>query len=232
MTEMKLEDLLAQPEETAKRDLADAAKVETGPDFKRAIDRADPAARKKLRKMAEIMRRSVKLSHSGHGPQAAKLAMRALEMDPESALANHVMGVALEELGRLSLALEFYEKSYRTDPNSPDIYQSLSMAAWKLDMLPAAEKFLRVFLQMLPGNPDGTINLAGILRDQGKYDDAIELLRTTIYSNPDHYDLWNALGTVLIEAGDPIRRRRFIRRACGSIRNLAGPGTISLTLSI
>lgn len=209
MTQMKLEDLLAQPEEAAKRDLADAARIETGPDFKSALDRANPKERNKLRKMAEILRRSVKLSHSGHGPQAAKLAMRALEMDPDSALANHVMGVALEELGRLSLALEFYERSYKTDPKSPDIYQSLAMVAWKLDLLPAAEKFLRVFLQMMPGHPDGTINLAGILRDQGKYDAAIELLRATIYSNPDHYDLWNALGTVLIESGDPEQATTF-----------------------
>jgi tetratricopeptide (TPR) repeat protein len=213
MSALKLEDLLAQPEESAKRDLADAAPVSTGPDFKTAIENASPAERRKLRKFAEMMRRSVKLAHSGHGQQAAKLAMKALEADPESAMANHVMGVALEELGRLSLALEFFQRAYEKDPRSPDIYQSLAMVAWKLDMLPAAEKFLRVFLQMMPGNPDGTINLAGILRDQGRFDDAVDLLRTTIYANPDHHDLWNALGTVLIESGDPIQAATFYQES-------------------
>jgi tetratricopeptide (TPR) repeat protein len=213
MTSLKLDDLLAQPEEEAKRDLADAANVDTGPDFKAAIDRAGPAERKKLRRMAEMLRRAVKLAHSGHGAQAAKLAMKCLDMDPESALANHVMGVAVEELGRLSLALEFYQRAYQKDPQSPDIYQSLAMVAWKLDMLPAAEKFLRVFLQMMPGHPDGTINLAGILRDQGKYDDAVEVLRTVIYANPEHFDLWNALGTVLIESGDPVQAATFYQES-------------------
>ncbi|WP_394692307.1 tetratricopeptide repeat protein [Hyphobacterium sp.] len=213
MSDLKLDDLLAKPEEAAKRDLTDAAKVDTGPDFKGAIERASPAERKKLRKMAEILKRAVKLAHSGHGAPAAKLAMRALDMDPESALANHVMGVALEELGRLSVALTFYERALNKDPNSPDIYQSLAMTAWKLDMLPVAEKFLRIFLRMQPGNVDGTINLAGILRDQGKFDDAVELLRTTIYANPEHFDLWNALGTVLIESGDPVQAATFYQES-------------------
>jgi len=213
MPELKLEDLLAQPEEAAKHDLSDAARVDSGPDFKSAIERASPAERKKLRKMAEILQRAVKLAHSGHGAQAAKLAMRALDMDPESALANHVMGVALEELGRLSMALNFYERALNADPNSPDIYQSLAMTAWKLDMLPVAEKFLRIFLRMQPGNVDGTINLAGILRDQGRFDHAVELLRTRIYANPQHYDLWNALGTVLIEAGDPVQAATFYQES-------------------
>ena len=209
MSQLNLDDLMAQPQEAAKRELTDAVKVDTGPDFKGALERATPAERKKLRKMAEILKRAVKLAHSGHGAAAAKLGMRALDMDPESALANHVMGVALEELGRLSLALDFYERALNKDPSSPDIYQSLAMTAWKLDMLPVAEKFLRVFLQMLPGNVDGTINLAGILRDQGKFDDAVELLRTTIYTNSEHFDLWNALGTVLIESGDPVQAATF-----------------------
>ncbi|WP_421787364.1 tetratricopeptide repeat protein [Hyphobacterium sp.] len=213
MSHLSLDDLLAQPEEAAKRDLADAAPIVSGPDFRKAIDNASPAARRKLRKLADMLRRAVKLAHSGHGPQAAKLAMKALDADPESALANHVMGVALEELGRLSLALEFYQRAYEKDTKSPDIYQSLAMVAWKLDMLPAAEKFLRVFLQMIPGHPDGTINLAGVLRDQGRFDDAIDLLRTTIYAHPDHFDLWNALGTVLIEAGDPVQAATFYQES-------------------
>lgn len=213
MTQLKLDDLLAQPEETAKRDLSDAAKIDRGPNFKMAVEKASPAERKKLRRSADALRRAIRLAHSGHGAQAAKLAMGVLEKDPESALANHVMGVALEELGRLSLALDFYQRAYEKDPTSPDIYQSLSMVAWKLDMLPAAEKFLRVFLQMMPGNPDGTINLAGILRDQGRYSDAIDLLRNVIYVNSEHYDLWNALGTVLIESGDPDQAATFYKES-------------------
>ncbi|MEE2526220.1 tetratricopeptide repeat protein [Hyphobacterium sp. HN65] len=213
MTKLKLDDLLAQPEEAAKRDMHDAAKGDRGPDFRKAVENASPAERKKLRRAADALRRAVKLAHSGHGTQAARLAMGVLEKDPDSALANHVMGVALEELGRLSLALEFYQRSYEKDPNSPDIYQSLSMVAWKLDMLPAAEKFLRVFLQMIPGNVDGTINLAGVLRDQGKYSDAIDILRNAIYVHAEHHDLWNALGTVLIESGDPVQAATFYQES-------------------
>lgn len=70
-------------------------------------------------------------------------------------------------------------------------------------MLETAEKFYRIECKLAPGNANAVINLAGVLRDQGKFEEAIELLRTAIYSDQGNHELWNSMGTVLSDAGRP-----------------------------
>lgn len=164
-------------------------------------------------KAVSLMRRAVKTLETEGPAPAARLALKALDVAPEAALANNVMAVCLERLGRLSKALEFYERAWKLDPKNPEIYQNLGMLAWKMNMLEGAEKFIRLFIQMAPAHAYGPINLAGILRDQGRFSDAIELLRAEIYKNPENPDLWNSLGTVLLESGDPDQAATFYSEA-------------------
>ncbi|MFW5661999.1 MAG: tetratricopeptide repeat protein [Oceanicaulis sp.] len=89
------------------------------------------------------------------------------------------------------------------DPDDAELYMNLGLAAWKLDMLEAAEKFLRLFHTLAPTHPGAVINLAGLLRDLNRYEDSIEILRAAIYADPDRTELWNALGTSVLESGDP-----------------------------
>ncbi len=164
-------------------------------------------------KIIPILRRAKTKLDSNDYSAAAKLILRALDMDENHALANHMMGIALEKLGHLSKALEFYERSWRIDPTDGEIYQNLALVAWKLDMLPAAEKFLQLFLELDPGNVNGVINLGGVLRDLGRFDEAVELIRAAIYLHQDDAMLWNALATVLLESGDPIQALTFYDEA-------------------
>lgn len=167
----------------------------------------------KQRKIMSILRRAMTAIAQDKTLDAVKLALRALDVDENSATANHVMAVAVEKLGHLSKALNFYQRAWELDPSDADIYQNLSLVAWKLDMLPAAEKFLRLFLEMKPGNIDGVINLAGVLRDDARFDDAIELLRTALFAHDKAPTLWNALGTVLLEQGHPDQSITFYEEA-------------------
>jgi tetratricopeptide (TPR) repeat protein len=168
---------------------------------------------KAYKKIVPILRRSKKLIDVHDYPGAAKLAMRALDMDENCALSNHIMGICLDKLGHLSKALEFYERAWRLDPTDGEVYQNLALVAWKLDMLPAAEKFLQLFLEMQPGNVNGVINLGGVLRDMGRFDEAVELIRAAIYGHQDQSMLWNALATVLLESGQPEQGLTFYDEA-------------------
>jgi len=167
----------------------------------------------KQRKILSILKRSMAANEQGRTQDAVKLALRALDVDENSAVANHVLAVSVEKLGHLSKALSFYQRAWELDPNDADIYQNLSLVAWKLDMLPAAEKFLRLFLEMKPGNVDGVINLSGVLRDIGRFDDAVELLRSALFVHEQDPSLWNALGTVLLEKGQPDQSIVFYEEA-------------------
>ncbi len=166
-------------------------------------------------KAVGLVRRAVKLMDKDQdgARKAGQLCLKAIEAAPDFALAYQGMALALERLGRLSAALSCYEEAYRRDPSNADLYLNLGMVAWKLDMLEAAEKFLRLHNQMAPGQIGGVANLAGLLRDRLKYEDSVELLRSAIYREPENPDLWNSLGTTLLESGDPDQALTFYREA-------------------
>ena len=76
-------------------------------------------------------------------------------------------------------------------------------------MLDVAEKFYRLQCQIAPAAVDAILNLSGVLRDSGKFDEAIEILRTTIYRHQEDHELWNSLGSVISESGDPAQASTF-----------------------
>jgi len=65
-----------------------------------------------------------------------------------------------------------------------------------------AEKLFLHFLARHPGHPEGANNLACALRDQERFEEAVEHLRPVIYADPEKPLLWNTLGTVLNEQGE------------------------------
>lgn len=169
--------------------------------------------RANFRKAAALCKRAIKQSDDGDHVGAAKHALKALDISPDTALPNHTVGLLLFRIGRFSKALGFYERAWKLDPNDDEIYLNMGIVAWKLDMLEAAEKFYRLCVQVNPDSINGLINLASVLRDQGKFEDAIELLREKIYLHQGNPDLWNSLGTVLAESGDPVGSVPFYTEA-------------------
>lgn len=164
------------------------------------------------RKQTALLRRAMK-SVDDNPKKALEIAHKALELDTGFAQANHIVGLLHDRQGLLSRALEYYEAAWRLDPEDVEIYQNLGLAAWRLDMLEGAEKFFRIGRSKQPGRVEDAVNLAGVLRDQAKFDDAIEVLRQGIYLNQSEELLWNALGTVLMESGDPAQAETFYREA-------------------
>ncbi|MEM8985460.1 MAG: tetratricopeptide repeat protein [Pseudomonadota bacterium] len=171
------------------------------------------AQTKGQRKSVKALRKSVKALRDQDYKEAALRAVDAAEADPQDASARHVLAVSLEKLGQLHKALESYEIAQQLDPTDPDIYLNLGLLAWKLDMIEAAEKFFRIHLKILPNSVEGLNNLGGALRDQGRFDDAIEVLRGAIYLHQDSGMLWNSLGTVMVEAEDHANAMTFYEEA-------------------
>lgn len=153
-------------------------------------------------KIAAKLRRAMSLVDEGKAAEGARVVLKLLDTHPDHPVVNQAMGMALEHLGRLSKALEFYERALQRDPTNPEFYKSLGLLASKLGLLPTAEKFLRLHLKLNPKAQGGAVQLAAILRDQSKFEDAIELLRQAIYGEPENADLWNALGTTVMESGE------------------------------
>jgi tetratricopeptide (TPR) repeat protein len=175
--------------------------------------RIPESKRRQYQKVVAQAKRALKLSAENAHSDAARIAFKAVQLAPDLALTNHVMGLMLYRLGRLSRALDFFQRAWELDPNDAEIYQKLGLVAWKLDMLEAAEKFYRIECRLAPDKTDGIINLAGVLRDQGKFEEAIEILRTAIYANQESYELWNSMGTVINDSGKPEEASTFYLEA-------------------
>ncbi len=208
-----LESELAAEAEDAKRTV-ERERENTGRILAAALE---GSSRKDMppQKVLGLVKRAVKVMDDGRpgAAKAARLCMKALDAAPDFALANHAMALSLERLGRLSSALTFYERAWTLDPSDAEIYLNLGMVAWKLDMLEGAEKFLRLHNKMAPRSSAGIANLAGLLRDMQKFEDSVELLRAAIYADAENAELWNSLGTTLLESGEPEQAITFYQEA-------------------
>jgi tetratricopeptide (TPR) repeat protein len=165
------------------------------------------------RKLQKLLGGAISHYRQGEYGASAKLALEATQFRPDCAQAFHTLALALEGMGQLHKALVTYEHALKLDPSDSDIYINLGLAAWKLNMLEAAEKFFTLAIEVNPDSHAGYNNLAGVRRDQGRYDEAIDILQGAIYRLPHCPQLWNSLGTVLTEQQRPEEAITFYAEA-------------------
>jgi len=124
-----------------------------------------------------------------------------------------VLAICREKSGELAQALLAYEAALKLLPNETDIAQDLGRLAQQMGYLDIAEKLLLKYLAVQPGHLEATNNLACVQRDQKRYSEAIETLRTLLGIEPGSAMLWNTLGTVLSDQGDMTTALTFFEEA-------------------
>lgn len=145
--------------------------------------------------------------------EASQLALKALKLDERNGLSWHILAIAQEKGGDLAQAFSAYEAAVRLSADETTVAFDLGRLAHRLGYLEIAEKLLTRYLAGHPGNVEATNNLACALRDQNRYDEAINLLRDALGANPAEPILWNSLGTVLSERGDAAQSLPFYDEA-------------------
>jgi tetratricopeptide (TPR) repeat protein len=191
------------------------AKTGLNPEHRRALE---AALRRTGRSRAERRRgglasQAVAAVDSDRNLEGARLALKAIEEDPEALPAYLAGGVALDRLGYRVEALSFYEQALMRAPNDPTIAALLGACALRMGEFAIAERCYRVAAQLEPNDWAHQSNLGGALRDQGRFAEAIDVLRNAIYLHPQAPDLWNTLGTVLQEQGEPEQSLVFLEEA-------------------
>ncbi|NQV20221.1 MAG: tetratricopeptide repeat protein, partial [Rhodospirillales bacterium] len=81
------------------------------------------------------------------------------------------------------------------------------------DMPEAAIRFFTIVTNLKPAEAAGYNNLASTLRGMGKYDEAIEVLRTAVNLEPENPKLWNTLGIAAQDGGHPAEALTFYQEA-------------------
>lgn len=110
--------------------------------------------------------------------------------------------LACEAAGDLAGALEAWQAALAAEPESPDIVARLADLAFRLGFFDMAEQFYAHLITRGAHGSEVIAAYAACLREQGRYDDAIDLLKPVLSGAPGNASLWEALGAVLAAKGD------------------------------
>ena len=141
------------------------------------------------------------------------LAIKALEIDERSGFGWYLLAIARERAGDFANSVRAYEMALALIPEHAEVANDLGRLAYRMGMKETAEKLFAHYVARHPEAREAINNLACAVRDQGRFEEAVEILRTAILSAPDDQLLWNTLGTVLTEQGDPQGGATFFSEA-------------------
>jgi cytochrome c-type biogenesis protein CcmH/NrfG len=202
---------MSKPQIANAPDQIAAAPTRLGPAQAAAGDAASSEAVGRLKRAVEDLRQqaagpllhaAVDAIRTGDWAKGGEWALKALEVDERSGLGWWLLAICREKAGDFRNAIACYESALQLLPEHADIANDLGRLAYRLDQKEVAAKLFARFLVHRPGHPEGANNLACALRDQERYDEAVEALRTVLYANPEIALLWNTLGTILNEQGE------------------------------
>jgi tetratricopeptide (TPR) repeat protein len=149
-----------------------------------------------------MLQRAVNAIQAEDWKTAGEWASKALEKDRDNGFGWYLMGIIRERIGDFAESVLAYENALRLIPEHADVASDLGRLASRMGMKSQAEKLFLHFLARYPDQPEALNNLACVIRDQFRYDEAIEVLRPAIVKQPEHPLLWNTMGTVVAEQGD------------------------------
>lgn len=173
----------------------------------------DRKAAQAQRKAVDRLKASLAAIRQRDYETGTRRALDALQLDERNGLAWHILAICREKSGDLIHALNAYEAAIRLLPDENAVAHDLGRLAQRLGYLEIAEKLLLKFLAVEPGHVEATNNLACVMRDQQRYEAAIQALTALIQLEPASPTLWNTLGTVLADQGRTAESMPFFEEA-------------------
>jgi len=107
----------------------------------------------------------------------------------------------LERSGDFEAAIELYSAALKSRPDEPELLAAVARLAEQIDDYATAGELWAKINILKAGAPEAADGLARALRELGRFDEAIEVLRSSLLMHPEESRLWNALGSTLAAAG-------------------------------
>ncbi|HEY2661000.1 MAG TPA: tetratricopeptide repeat protein [Caulobacteraceae bacterium] len=160
-----------------------------------------------------LLQRAVAAIGAEDHKSAAELALKVLNRDERNGYGWYILAIAREKAGDFKSSIACYESALALLPNHSDIANDLGRLAMRLGKTLEAAKFFAIYCAANPDCAQGANNMACALRDLHDYDGAVGVLRPAILANPDVPVLWNTLGSILSEQGQPAAAVTFYEEA-------------------
>jgi CHAT domain-containing protein/tetratricopeptide (TPR) repeat protein len=138
---------------------------------------------------------------------------RAIELDPNLAIAYNNLGVILAEQGLLGEAIRNYTRATELDPNLGNAYRNwadaLRMQGRANEAATIDEAAIAAFRNASTAGGENLIRLGNELNRQRRLDEAIEAYRLAVEINPNLIAAHNNLGNTLLSRGRSQRDRQI-----------------------
>jgi tetratricopeptide (TPR) repeat protein len=161
----------------------------------------EDVVRREVARSSPELWRAVQALEARRFEEAETRAIRVVQQDEASGFGWYVLAVAREHQGELTAALLAYERALAAMPDHPRIANDLGRLAEALRLPEMAVQFYERHLARNPGCVPTINSLAGAYRQLSRFDEAVELLRSCLYAQPEDPALWNGLGAILAEEG-------------------------------
>jgi tetratricopeptide (TPR) repeat protein len=176
--------------------------------FQRALE-LDPEHLAAWIRLSELARESGRLD------EAEAFAEKALEVAADSAAALVALGSALKGKGRNKQAVEAFQRAIELDPDQIPAYQQLARVLREEDDVKAAERWLRDALARREHDPSLLADLALLLGDQMRYDDAFAAVDQALAKAPQSLGALTCKGMLFDQTG---RRAEALEYLCAALR--------------
>lgn len=125
------------------------------------------------------------LAGQGKLQDAVATFQRAVEIDPQSAIAAYNLGNALSALGQFDEAIEIYHRSTQLDPQSAPTWNNLGSALNSASRFDDAIEAYQRAVALRADFPQAAESLGSLLRDTGRLDEAISYYDRVLSIRPD-----------------------------------------------
>lgn len=150
-------------------------------------------------KMGSFHERAIATFQRGESEAAVDLLRRAIEANPESAVAANDLGSILAQMGRTAEAIRAFRRAIELVPEYPEAHNNLANLYQMTGSLEEAVAGYQTALRLCPEYAEAYRNLASALRRLGKTEEATAALITAVSINPSYID---AIATLVHQLKD------------------------------
>lgn len=136
-----------------------------------------------------------------HWQDSIGLHRYMLEIYPNAASLQGMLGMSLAGQGFSKEAIDCYQKALNSDPNDVETHINIGYEYQQLREIDKAVMHYEKALEIKPNQPNAHNNLGNALKAQGKFTDAIEHYKKALAARPEYTDALYNLAETLQKTG-------------------------------